>query len=69
MESLHSWTEVLREHIHSLKLPPKELNEMEERSKFSLKRILYKLNQSRLKKYVIEMILFLVWSAYLLLQV
>ncbi|KAJ7337286.1 Cytoplasmic dynein 1 light intermediate chain 1 [Desmophyllum pertusum] len=31
MESLHSWTEVLREHIHSLKLPPKELNEMEER--------------------------------------
>ena len=35
MESLHSWTEVLREHIHSLKLPPKELNEMEERSKFS----------------------------------
>lgn len=34
-ESLHSWTEVLREHIHSLKLPPKELNEMEERSKFS----------------------------------
>lgn len=32
MESLHSWTEVLREHIHSLKLPPKELNEMEERS-------------------------------------
>lgn len=36
MESLHSWTEVLREHIHSLKLPPKELNEMEERSKFIL---------------------------------
>lgn len=36
MESLHSWTEVLREHIHSLKLPPKELNEMEERSKFKL---------------------------------
>ncbi|CAH3042197.1 unnamed protein product [Pocillopora meandrina] len=31
MESLHSWTEVLREHIHSLKLSPKELNEMEER--------------------------------------
>lgn len=36
MESLHSWTEVLREHIHSLKLPPKELNEMEERSKPSM---------------------------------
>ena len=36
MESLHSWTEVLREHIHSLKLPPKELNEMEERSKLSM---------------------------------
>lgn len=36
MESLHLWTEVLREHIHSLKLPPKELNEMEERSKFNL---------------------------------
>lgn len=36
MESLHSWTEVLREHVHSLKLPPKELNEMEERSKFIL---------------------------------
>lgn len=33
MESLHSWTEVLREHIHSLKLTPKDLNEMEERSK------------------------------------
>lgn len=31
MESLHSWTEVLREHIHSLKLTPKDLNEMEER--------------------------------------
>ena len=35
MESLHSWTEVLREHIHSLKLSPKDLNEMEERSKLS----------------------------------
>ena len=32
MESLRSWTEVLREHIHSLKLQPKERNEMEERS-------------------------------------
>ncbi|EDO45956.1 predicted protein, partial [Nematostella vectensis] len=31
MESLHSWTEILREHIHSLKLSPKELNEMEEK--------------------------------------
>ncbi|KXJ23784.1 Cytoplasmic dynein 1 light intermediate chain 2 [Exaiptasia diaphana] len=30
MDSLHSWTEVLREHIHSLKLTPTQLNEMEE---------------------------------------
>ena len=36
MESLHSWTEVLREQIHSLKLTPKDLNEMEERSKLHL---------------------------------
>ena len=35
MESLHSWTEVLREHIHSLKLTPRDLNEMEERSKLN----------------------------------
>lgn len=35
MDSLHSWTEILREHIHSLKLTPKQLNEMEERSKYS----------------------------------
>ena len=32
MESLNQWTAVLREHIHSLKLPPRDLNEMEERS-------------------------------------
>lgn len=44
MESLHSWTEVLREHIHSLKLTPKDLNEMEERSKLHL-------NWFRKKKY------------------
>lgn len=33
MDSLHSWTEVLREHIHSLKLTPTQFNEMEETSK------------------------------------
>ncbi|KAK3751295.1 hypothetical protein QZH41_012196 [Actinostola sp. cb2023] len=31
LDSLHSWTEVLREHMHSLKLTPTQLNEMEER--------------------------------------
>lgn len=36
MDSLHSWTEVLREHIHSLKLTPTQLNEMEEKSKCKL---------------------------------
>lgn len=37
MDSLHSWTEILREHIHSLKLTPTQLNEMEERSKCAAK--------------------------------
>lgn len=33
MDTLNSWVHVLREHIHSLNLSPKELNEMEHNSK------------------------------------
>lgn len=38
MDTLNSWIRVLREHIHSLSLSPKDLNEMEHHSKFSLGR-------------------------------
>ena len=34
MDNLNSWVHVLREHVHSLNLSPKELNEMESRSKW-----------------------------------
>ena len=34
VDTLNSWVHVLREHIHSLNLSPKELNEMEHNSKW-----------------------------------
>lgn len=35
MDILNSWIHVLREHIHSLNLSPKELNNMEHNSKLN----------------------------------
>ena len=40
MDTLHSWIHVLREHIHSLNLSPKELNNMEHNSKLNQRRCL-----------------------------
>lgn len=37
MDTLNSWVHVLREHIHSLNLSPKELNEMEHNSESAIK--------------------------------
>ena len=40
MDTLHSWIHVLREHIHSLNLSPKELNNMEHNSKLKQRKCL-----------------------------
>ena len=40
MDTLHSWIHVLREHIHSLNLSPKELNNMEHNSKLNQRKCL-----------------------------
>ena len=39
MDTLNSWVHVLREHIHSLNLSPKELNEMEHNSESAIKEL------------------------------